>query len=79
MEDLAKSTLVNLGLDTPVKRFGAVGALGTGLEFLIKPSYAFDPTGSPRPWSVTTPAENSTLVPVGMVPAILGLVAGIFI
>lgn len=79
IEDMAKTGLVTVGMDSPLKRFAAVSALAGGLEFYFKPSYAFDPTGAPRPWSVTNPSESSTLLPFLMLPATLGLMSAVFI
>lgn len=83
MEDVIKGSLVRIGLDTPIKRFGAVAALGIMAEYGLKPSYAFGPSGSVRkpvffPGAGAADADK-TMVPLASVPILLGICAALFI
>lgn len=77
--DTIKGAMVQLGLGTPTNRFVATTAISALAEYAIKPSFAFLPSGEIRPWAITSPSENSTLLHFGMVPLTLGFCAAFFI
>lgn len=78
--DAVFSIFKTLGLDSPFARFVFVGAGGTGVEYLVKPSYAFDEQGEPRPWAKPwgENAPGAVYTPVGFFPILLGLCAALF-
>lgn len=79
VENLVKGGLGFVGLNTPLNRFAAVTFLGVVLEFAFKPSWAFNSVGEIRPPVFMKGSENTTLVPIGVVPSILGIAAAQFI
>lgn len=74
------SIFQTLGLNSPFTRFLAVSAAGTGAEFVIKPSYAFDADGLPRPWAKPwgESQPGAVYTPVGFFPVLFGLICALF-
>lgn len=68
-----------LGLHTPLMRFLATTAIGTGLEFYAKPNYAFDENGDMLPWSMLSSEPGATYTPPGFYPGLAGLATALFI
>jgi len=73
--------LINLGMDTPTKRFFYTFVLGVLIEYFIKPSYAYTDKGHVRPWILThgASAPNATYIPVFLLPVLAGGFMSVFI
>jgi hypothetical protein len=68
------------GMNSPTKRFLYALLMSGGIEYLLKPSYAFTSDGEMRPWVAINGATiNSTYVPAFMIPAVIGLMFSIFV
>jgi hypothetical protein len=88
MMDAIESTLSNVGLTTPTRRFIGFGILAGALLYYYKPdSMFFD--GYARPWSVTSPYSKQapddgssippTSLPWWLAAALVGLGAALFL
>lgn len=71
----------SLGLDSPFARFLFVAAAATAVEFVVKPSYAFDADGQLRPWAKPwgESEPGAVYTPVLFFPILLGLAAALFL
>lgn len=80
MADSFFSIFQTLGLNSPLSRFFCVAALSLGIEFLVKPSFAFDEGGSPRPWAMPfgESAPGAVYTHWLFFPILLGLAAALF-
>lgn len=76
-----RTVFATLGLNLPLYRFLGLTALGTGLEFVVRPRYAFDENGSVRPWAIPfmSSPPGAVYTPVGFFPGLAGLVAALFV
>jgi hypothetical protein len=63
----------------PYMRMLFTGSLAGVIQQGIKPSYAFDEYGNPRPFKLTSASDKSTWVPWWMIPSVLGVASGVFI
>lgn len=76
-----QSMFAGAGLTTPNLRFLAVLSGGTLLEYLLKPSYAFDESGALRTWAMPLSKDvppGATYTPIGFFPLLGALVAHLF-
>lgn len=53
------------GLNTPIQRGIAFGALAGAAEFQIRPSYSYKSDGTPRPWAINNASPDATYLPAG--------------
>jgi len=70
--------LSGLGLNTPLKRFGFGLVSGMGLEYYLKPGYAFT-NGVIRTPIYLDNKPGNTYTPFGMIPAIVGISFAMFV
>ena len=68
-----------IGLNTPMRRLSFVVAVGTALEFYIKPGYAFDSKGNPKPPVFLDNSPGATYTPPGLFPLIAGTICALYI
>lgn len=70
-----------VGLNNPVYRFVAMGAVGGIVEYSVRPAYSYRPDGSPRPWVLISGnnAVDSTYLPAGSTAIITGLTFALFV
>lgn len=66
------------GLSTPFRRFAVFTAIGTGIEYWLRPSYAYNDQGGMKRIAYLTDAAGATYTPPGFFPAILGLVSALY-
>lgn len=67
-----------IGLQTPLSRFIALGAVGGALEYTLKPSFSYNKDGSMRPWILFSKTEDATYLPAGSIAFILAVWGGLF-
>ena len=68
-----------VGLNSPMRRMLFFSSLGTGLEFYLKPSYAFNNDGTMKSIAYLTGDAGATYIPPGLIPLVVGLVASLYI
>lgn len=71
--------LGNAGLNSPLRRFLFASLLGTSIEFYLKPSYAFKPSGEMIPPVFLDNSPGSTYTPIGLFPVLTGLLLALYI
>lgn len=65
---------------SPLGRVVLGSLLGGSVAYAVRPSFAFFPNGTPRPWIVTNRADpDATIFPYWAFVAIPALVLGVFI
>ena len=68
------------GTYAPAARAGFGFAVGWGGMQALKPSFAYERNGNPRPWAVTNPRDpRATSVPWFAIPGALAIISGVFI
>lgn len=55
--------------------FGAVSAV----LWAVRPAFAFDASGSPRPWVHAHPSASATAIPWWVLPAGAAILCGVFV
>lgn len=71
--------LAAVGLNTPSQRILFGLAAGSGISYVIKPSFQFNKDGSPRPWSLISQDKTATSFPFWASGVVAALVLGVFI
>lgn len=69
----------SIGLRTPMSRFFTFTAIGTGIEFYFKPSYAFLPDGTMKKVALISSEPGATYTPPGLFPSIAGLIMSLYV
>ena len=82
--DVIESGYDSLGLlygeSAPARRFVFGALVGSGISYLVKPSYSFDASGNPRPWALSEPnSPNKTAFPWWLPGAAFGFFSGFMI
>lgn len=68
------------GLTSPSRRLIYTILLGGGLEYILKPEYAYTSDGEMRPWVVLSGnLTSATYIPAFMLPLIIGVMMSIFV
>lgn len=80
LEDVMNKFGLMQGEYAPAKRSLVGFAAGTGLTYLLKPSWAYLPDGTPREWKVThAHDQTATYTPWWTLGAMGGFVLGVLI
>lgn len=74
-----ESVLGSLGLDQPWKRFVFTTAAGVMTEYYIKPSYAFEDNGNPKPVAFLNDSPGATYTFIGVFPALAGVITALYL
>lgn len=74
-----ESTLGFLGLKTPTRRLVFFTALGSVVEYFIRPSYAYDENGNFKPIIYLTGRAGATYTPAGFIPLIFGILTSLYL
>lgn len=73
-----ESLLSAIGMNTPLKRFLFALLTGSGLEYYVKPGYAFS-GGTLRTPIYIDNSPGNTYTPLGLIPAVIGLSFAMFV
>lgn len=82
LEDALDAVGLMQGDAAPLKRAAVGAAIGAGIAYGLKPAFAFDATGNPKPfYFAATDAEkaNSTFFPDWAIVALPAFVLGVLI
>lgn len=72
--------LAQLGLGEPISRFAVGSAVGAVVTWAVRPSLAFFPDGSPKPWTFfADPGEESTALPWYALAILPGVLFSVFL
>lgn len=74
-----EGVLGSVGLSSPSKRFMFFTSLASGLEYYIKPSYAYKPDGTMRKPMFLSSESDATYTPPFLFPSIAGAVFSLYL
>lgn len=74
-----ESVLGSIGLSTPLSRMMFTTAIGSGVEYYVKPRYAYNSDGSMRKSSLITSEPGATYLHAGMIPFVFGILTALYI